>query len=181
MFSSINPKRLQIQLKDQREKVLRYLEQTYGANVIHIALLPNQLIERWKKLGTDSLTFTEFKAGAVHLVTWEAILAPYKERGLANYWTSNLELALQDFCTLASRFVWDANSDGDFTGAEIVMRYEAEDFPYKMMGCRGGLDGTTLSAEIESGHWKTRSYSGKREQQAANQLAFYKRLHPKDC
>ncbi len=181
MFSSVRPRRLKSQMDDQHRKVLGYLANHLTPDIIHIALLPKQMIKLWEESTPLASELASLKT-SVRLVTWEQIVAPFKDKGLAQYWVSILEIALQDFSRLAAKAKWRSNNDAIFRGEEIMRRYGSEDFPYEMMGRRGGLDGKKLTAEIESGDWKKKNYEVKKSTERRPRWFpiedFIKRIEP---
>jgi hypothetical protein len=84
MFSAIRPKRLESQMQRQREKILCPLRELLKVKIpevkiLHLALLPQKLIEAWKMDCPSELS--ALRASCIRIVTWENILAPFKKGG----------------------------------------------------------------------------------------------------
>jgi hypothetical protein len=163
MFSAIRPKRLESQMQRQREKILCPLRELLKVKIpevkiLHLALLPQKLIEAWKKDCPSELS--ALRASCIRIVTWENILAPFKKGGLASYWVAMLETALGDFSRLRSTIQFGTNNDNMLTGGEIVEGFGSDGF-YPMMGRAGGLNGSPLKEDLEKGTWKTHQYEVK--------------------
>lgn len=164
MFSAVHPKNLHKQMDFQRQKILNPLEFILKCDILHLALLPKLLIGAWKKNKASDDAFSALCASStIRIVTWEDILAPFKDGDLATYWVAILDTALRDFSTLAAKVEWHTHNDGTLPGAEIVEQFGSDGF-YPMMGRRGGLKGQLLKADIESGSWKTHKYEVKSDE-----------------
>ena len=161
MFSTVNPNGLMSQMEAQRKNILNPLGDYLKADAVHFALLPKKLIDAWKDDCPSELSALRDSLGNKKIVTWEEILAPYKDLGLASYWVAILEAALRDFSNLMSTTKSGKYKDGDFTGAYIVEKFGTDDFPYAMMGRFRGIDGIKLNRDIETGSWRTQQYEVK--------------------
>jgi hypothetical protein len=163
MFSAIHPKRLETQMRAQRTKVLEPLGTLLDAEITHLALLPLELVKAWKTDKTCRDAFEAISTAVIQVVTWEDIVAPFKDRGLATYWTALLDTALSDFPNLAAKIGRHMNNDDILRGSEIVERFGSDEFKYQMMGRDRGLDGPFAKHDIESGSWKMREYEVKED------------------
>ena len=92
MFSLVHPKNLKSQMDAQRLKILEPLSNLLGAKAFHFALLPKPWIDYWEE--NNAAALSELRASINKIVTWEDILAPFKNKGPASYWIAILETAL---------------------------------------------------------------------------------------
>jgi len=168
MFSAVRPKDIGAQMTKQRQ-TLDPMAHDLNVELRHFALLPQELIATWRNVCPDELSAL-CASPCVKLVTWEAILKPFKDLRLATYWVAILDTALRDFSDLVSTIKFGEHCDGIFPGAEIVERFQSDPLfrpasgsldRYIMMGRTGGLDGAKLKQDIENGSWKTHKYEVK--------------------
>ncbi len=165
MFSAVRPKDIGAQMTTQRQ-TLDPMAHDLKVELRHFALLPQELIARWRKDCPVELSAL-CASPCVKLVTWEAILKPFKDLRLATYWVAILDTALRDFSDLVSTIKFGEHCNGIFPGAEIVERFQSDPllrdplFLHTMMGRTGGLDGAKLKQDIENGSWKTHKYEVK--------------------
>lgn len=108
--------------------------------VAHYALLPGA------QAGTDL---------GYPVLTWQQLYAAYADVAPA-YWLAILGEALDRYDELVTRP--RPNDEDRLTGADIVEQHHAGTATYTFMGRSGGITGTQLQADIDTGNWRTTNY-----------------------
>lgn len=145
MFHNPLPEALNHQMQRQ-QTLLDYWTAALSldpARVRHVLLLPEAL-----------------PVGGVQfpVVTWEAVLKSYEVVGPA-YWTAALAVALDRYADTVSRSrTFGANAEKYLTGQEIVTAHAAGTLDYHFMGRLGGLHGSAVTEDVETGRWRTQTY-----------------------
>jgi hypothetical protein len=110
--------------------------------VAHFALLPEP------QAGVDL-------GGAYPVLTWRQLHDAYADVAPA-YWLAILDEALTRYDDLVTRF--KPNDDARLTGASILTAHLAGTLTYAAMGRTGGLAGSQIRADIDSGTWRDVQY-----------------------
>jgi hypothetical protein len=110
--------------------------------VAHFALLPDP------QAGVDL-------GGAYPVLTWRQLHAAYADVAPA-YWLAILDEALTRYDDLVTRF--KPNDDARLTGADIIAAHQAGTLIYAAMGRAGGLTGSQIRTDIDSGAWHDVQY-----------------------
>ena len=127
--------------------------------VFQAALLPS-------KLGAGD------KLAEAQVVTWERLADTFRDVAPA-YWVAILDEALQRYGGLVSRATTGGqNNDGHRAGALIFERWQAGDREFLTMGRQGGLNGSPLREDLDSGRWRGWPYEVSRSLTPSNSNWF---------
>lgn len=151
MFDRPSPDQLREQLAVQ-ERLLQIMAAGIGMKSVHqAALLPTGLCESWRarSLG-DGRPWSE--QINVPVLTWEEISSTFLA---PPYWIRVLAEALDRYDDLKGG---QPNYDAMMVGRKIYESFQRRDSIFRWMGRKGGLDGSPLQEDVESGGWKTRDY-----------------------
>ncbi len=131
-----------------------------ASEVFHAALLPDPFAKEVGKL-------------PVRTITWEAVLNAYDGVAPA-YFLEMLRLALQSYGELKSQATgaWGVNMEAKISGAEIYERYLDGTLEFPFIGRTGGLNGSKLAHDIDTGGWKSQSYEVRKTELPGNHNWF---------
>ena len=119
--------------------------------VHQVALLP-------KELGMPE------RINNVPILTWEEVVATFDDVVAFPYWIRVLNLALRDYNRLASPSSGGReNCDDIIAGKKILALHLMDDPEFTWMGRSGGLNGSALQEDVETGKWKTQRYEVRRK------------------
>ncbi|WP_228942875.1 hypothetical protein [Nocardioides sp. Leaf374] len=93
--------------------------------------------------------------GSYPVLTWRQLHAAYADVAAA-YWLAILNEALTRYDDLVTRF--KPNDDARLTGADIAAGHHAGTLGYAAMGRTGGLTGSQIRIDIDSGAWHDVQY-----------------------
>lgn len=110
--------------------------------VAHFALLPEP------QAGVDL-------GGAYPVLTWQQLHSAYADVA-PDYWLAILDEALTRYDDLVTRF--KPNDDARLTGSDIAAAHHAGTLTYAAMGRTGGLTGSQIRTDIDSGAWHDVQY-----------------------
>jgi len=145
------------ELNDQlaaQAELLEYIAKNLApCTIVHAALLPQALAATVGQLSKPT-------------VTWEELRAAYHDVA-PPYFVAMLDTALERYSELkASRPGW--NSEARRTGGQLFQSHVDRTQTMLWMGRSGGLKGSELKKDIETGAWRNQSYecSSKRVENA---------------
>ena len=160
MYSAVSETYLRNEMEHQARAILEPLKKLKlwsGLRVVHAALLPQQMKER----------FCEFPGP---VITWDAVCEAYKDVASAHYFVEVLRTAISQYENLRSRGVatFRVHAEGLMSGEEIrdsllgTCQAPNNGFPFQTMGRRGGLHGQELLKDISEGRWRKQIYEVKK-------------------
>lgn len=150
VFSRPSKADLQVQLREQKE-LLQVMQQGIqtAPSICQVALLPRGLN-------------MPGPIDEVPVLTWESVADAFREVA-SPYWIRVLDLALHDYDRLASPSSGARANSDEFIAGEGILDLHLKERPYTWMGRRGGLEGSELREDVETGKWKTQRYEVRRE------------------
>jgi rubredoxin len=92
---------------------------------------------------------------AYPVITWQQLHAVYVDVAPA-YWLAVLDEALSRYDDLVTRF--KPNDDARLTGTDIFDAHQDGTLGYTAMGRTGGLTGSQVRADVDSGNWRDVQY-----------------------